>query len=110
MKLIESKIGEYSLLIEAEEGNIIGINSSDRNTSKTGNFKNKIYNNIIDEAKGVIMHIASEFGNELINLNPKPNDVEVEFDISLSAETTAWILTANGKSNLRVKIKWQEKN
>lgn len=110
MNLVESKIGEYCLLIETEDGKVICSNSGDRNTVKTGIIKDKIGADLINEAKGIIKHIASEFGNELAKVTPRPNDVEIEFEISLSTEASAWILTANGSSNLKVRIKWEKSN
>lgn len=108
MNLIESKIGEYTLLIETKEGKVISSSDGERNTVKTGIIRNKMSDELMKEAKGIIKYIASEFGNELINVNPQPNEVEMEFEISLSTEANTWILTANGSSNLKVKIKWEK--
>ncbi len=106
MNLIEKKIGEYRLLIESQEGKIVNKFQNDRNTVKTGAIPEGLYDKLISEAKGIIKQVANEFSNELMNIQPQPNEVEFEFGISLSTEMTAWILKANGDSNLKVKMKW----
>lgn len=106
MKLVESKLGEYRLLIESKDGTIVSSIQNERETVKTGMIKDKLYDEIIKDAKGIIKCIANEFGNELMSVQPQPSEFEFEFGLSLSTEMTAWILTANGNSNLKVTMKW----
>ena len=107
MKLVESKIGDYKLLIESVEVEAINNESNDRNTEKTG-ITPTSNNMLVNEAKKIINTIASEFGKELLSINPTPNEIEVKFGISLSSEVKAWILTAGNASNLEVEIKWEK--
>lgn len=107
MKLVESKIGDYRLLIESVEEDSVNHISNDRNTEKTGITPTN-NNMLVNEAKKIINTIASEFGNELLSINPTPDEIELKFGISLSSEVKAWILTAGNVSNLEVGIKWQK--
>lgn len=108
MSFIETKIGEYTLLIEAKEEHPINANE-ERDTVKTGMRFEDIGNRLLDNAKTIVSQIACEFGNELISVDPHPSEVEVEFEISISSETNMWILTAGGNSNIKVKMKWENK-
>lgn len=107
MSLVKTKIGEYDLLVESDDNTTPGSICSGRNTVKTQRKNDSFYSEIIKEAKGIIKQIANEFSDELINIQPQPREVEIEFGISLSAEMDAWILKSNGNSNLKVKIKWE---
>lgn len=109
MELIETKIGEYDLLTETKNDDKIKILNEERDTVKTGiQFKNT-ENKLIDNAKCIVSKIASEFGNELMYIDPHPKEVEVEFEVLLSNETNLWILTAGGSSNIKAMIKWENK-
>ena len=110
MSFVETKIGEYTLLIEAKEEHTINANANgERDSVKTGMRFEDIGNRLIDNAKAIVSQIACEFGNELISVNPRPSEVEVEFEISISSETNMWILTAGGNSNIKVRMKWENK-
>lgn len=109
MKAVKETIGNVTILIQMvdEDLEIVGESQSGYATRPTG-----IADEIKDayaKAKLVIRNIAEDIGAELKSLhaNARPKEVEMEFNMGLSAQAGVWILSGTGDYALKVKMTWE---
>lgn len=108
MRAIRTKIGTADILVETIDDplEVIGQTGSERLTETTG-----VVDQLKDaygKAKTTIKEIAQDVGQDLVHLggDNRPEKVELEFGLGLSAGAGVWIITAKGESVLKVKMTW----
>jgi hypothetical protein len=107
MKAIKETIGNTFVLIQTmdEKLDVIGVTQEGPDIVDTG----------IEEelkeayAKAIIKGIAEDIGAELntFQAETRPKQMEIEFNMGLSAEAKAWIIGAKSDYALKVKMTWE---
>ena len=109
MKAVKETIGNTSILIQTmdEELEVIGTKEGGPDIVDTG-IEDKL-KEAYGKAKSVIKSIAEDIGDELnsLQINKRPKQMEIEFNIGLSAEAGVWVLGAKNDYALKVKMTWE---
>lgn len=108
MNTIRDKVGNTHLLIAVEDDvTVVGESKEGRQTKPTG-LHDRIQH-AYNEARTLILTIASDFATDLENLHHAhpPTGLELEFSLAFSAEAAAWVLTGKGETALKVKLTWE---
>ena len=109
MKVIEEKIGNATILVQAldEELEIIGKKQEGRSTHVTG--VNDKLQEAYKEIKVAIRSIAQDIGQELSEIKETtcPKQVEMEFNMGISLKAgPIWLLSGSGNYGLKIKMIW----
>ena len=109
MKVLREKINNTTIFIEALDENIEMIGDSDqgRATQLTG-IEDEV-KEFYGKVKSIIRYIAEDIGAELENVNTPghPKQMEMEFNLGLSAQLGPVWLGGSGQSALKVKMVWE---
>ena len=108
MKVVKDTIGNTTVFIQAldDDLQVLGEAQVGRVTRPTG-----IEDELVDiyaKLKSVIRSIAEDIGTEVksINADSRPKEVEMEFNMSLSAQVGAWVVSGKGDSALKIRMMW----
>jgi hypothetical protein len=109
MKAVKETIGNTSVLIQTmdEELEVIGAPQEGPDIVDTG-IEEEI-KEAYAKAKAVIKGIAEDIGTELNTLQAeaRPKQMEIEFNLGLSAQARVWIVGAKTEYALKVKMTWE---
>jgi hypothetical protein len=62
------------------------------------------------KAISTVKPVAETIINELSNLSKRPQEVDVEFSLKMSAEAKAIVASIGGEANFKVTLKWKQEN
>jgi hypothetical protein len=113
MKAVKETVGKTSVLIQTmdEKLEVIGATQKGPDIVDTGIEED--VKEAYAKAKAVMRAIAEDLGAELGNIRTdvRPKQMEIEFNMGLSAEANAWIIGVKNDCALKVKMTWEtEKN
>jgi hypothetical protein len=74
------------------------------------NRPKEIAKNTFENISNVISAFAEDCKKQFDMYNDAPNEVEIEYSLSLNAEAKAWtILGAKAETGIKVRMKWEKK-
>lgn len=109
MEAIRQTVGNIDVLIETLESDldVVADNRPVRRTVETG-IEDQL-EEAYAQAKTLMANIATDIGTEIEQLTDtaRPNKLEMEFSMALSAKYGVWILSGQGEAIFKVKMTWE---
>ena len=109
MKTVKETIGNTSVLIQTMDEELEVINADQEGPDIVDTGIEEEMKEAYAKAKSVIKGLAEDMGNELGNIqrDARPKQMEIEFNLGLSAQAGVWILGAKTDYALKVKMTWE---
>lgn len=108
MKVIKNKVGNTEINIQLMDDNFELLAKQGERTTTPTSVAEKL-DSIYDDIQSTIKSIASEMGEKLrtINSKHKPKEVELEFQLGVSAEVgTVLVVSGKGEYTMTVRMTW----
>lgn len=109
MKAVKETIGNTSVLIQTMDESPEIVGGADEGPDIVDTGIEEELKEAYAKAKAVIKGIAEDIGRGLNTLQAeaRPKQMEIEFNMGLSAEAKAWIIGARTDYALKVKMTWE---
>jgi len=117
MKTIKTKIANTEVLIEVtdnttENTNIDPLGNTRRTSGSLGDDVKKvtgrIVENTLESAADLIFAFADVCKQKSEKHGNSPNEMEMEYSLSLDLKTNLWVFTGGSNSTLKVRMKWKK--
>jgi hypothetical protein len=96
---VEVPVGDDSVLVAVQPGEGIQLAARPGDVIATAVES-------LQQASGRIRSIAAAFITNLEGLPHRPEEIEIEFGLSLSAEAKMFVAATTGEGSFTVRIKW----
>lgn len=110
MKTIRETIGNASILIQMiEDYELEVVNETQEGPNIIDTGVEEEVKEAYSKAKAIIKGFAEDIGTELetVRTNARPKQMEIEFNMGLSAQAGVWILGVKNDYVLKVKMTWE---
>ncbi len=96
--------GTETVLVEVE---MLEEEYEETEVSRPGEIVKKA-KETFQKAISTVKPVAEAIIDELSNLDKRPQEVDVEFSLKMSAEAKAVIASTGGEANFKVTLKWRQ--
>jgi len=109
MRVVRETIGNTTIFIQALDEDLAIVNERQTGPAIINTGIEDTLKEVYSKAKTIIKDIAEDIGTELKNLpiTARPKQVEMEFNMSLSAQAGIWILTGGEEHTFMIKLIWE---
>ena len=108
MKVIQERIGDSDVLIQAMDNELEVINAENDGPALVPTGIKEDIQDAYAKARDVIKNVAKDFSNDLNDFREESGvkQMEVEFSLGFSAQKNIWVVGAKVDSALKVKLTW----
>lgn len=106
MRVIQEEIGETTVLIQTIDDELQVVGDEGRATRATGIDESvkKVYKKLKSAITGIAKDISTDMRR--IGAEDRPKDLEIEFNVGISAEAGPVFLVGGGNTGFKVKMTW----
>ena len=110
MNTIKTKVSGIEVLIQVEDGVKKAPSAKSKIAGKSGIVEKSadetFADKALEKAAKVMLKLAEGFVKQFKSKENSPNEMEIEYSLSLDAKTSLWVITMGTTSNIKVKMRW----